>query len=548
MKDLIKLYFSPYKKSLAVILILVIVQVILQILIINLIKPIMNKGINDIDDELILSFGVALVLLIVVYSVITYIVAHMAAVISAESVSKIRKDMFRKLLSFKRPRDSGANMSGLMTRLINDVNNIQTFIREFLCMGLYVPLLAIGIIIVSATFKIYLCAAITVAFILMIAYIYYLAKGEKQTRSKMQRLFDRTIYLFDEMLLGARTARSFDMEDGQMETFSEQNKVYSDFQTQVTVKASNVYLMSTVILVLSVIMVFSVLIPDPENVAMTSADLIILIQYLVLFITCVSISSFLITTVPEVKASLSRISKVMNGESEPGGLHVNDAYDGEILRCSNGLVIERGQEHSLVGRTSSGKSELIRDLLRLDDVDHGSIFFKGTDIMDLDPKELRRSIAYAGNLALTFRGTIKSNIRISRDISDERIQEAMEAALIDMEPDRMLDISGANISNGQRQKVSIARALATDADLYIFDDCFTELDPKTENEIVSNIRGMLKGKTVLFSSHGFRTSPGSDRISVMSDGIIIDAGSHDELLERCDIYRRMQMMGGGVLE
>ena len=95
---------------------------------------------------------------------------------------------------------------------------------------------------------------------------------------------------------------------------------------------------------------------------------------------------------------------------------------------------------------------------------------------------------------------------------------------------------------------TMPRALATDADLYIFDDCFTELDPKTENEIVSNIRGMLKGKTVLFSSHGFRISPGSDRISVMSDGIIIDAGSHDELLERCDIYRRMQMMGGGVLE
>ena len=548
MKDLIKLYFNPYRKQLAVILFLVLAQVILQILIINLIKPIMNKGINTVDDELIIVFGVALVLLIILYSFITYTIAHKAAVISAESVSKIRKDMFRKLLSFKRPRDSGASMSGLMTRLINDVTNIQTFIREFLCMGLYVPFLAIGIIIVSATFKLYLCAALSVAFVLMVAYIYYLSRGEMKTRSKMQRLNDRTIYLFDEMLVGARTARSFDMEDSQMESFSEQNKVYSDFQTKVTVKASSVYLMSTVILVLSVIMVFSFLILDPDNLLLSTTELIILIQYIVLFITCVSISSFLITTVPEVKASLSRISKVMNGESEPDGLKVDEDYRGEILRCSNGLVIERGEEHSLVGRTGSGKSELIRDLLRLDDTDPGRIFFMGTDITDLDPKDLRKSIAYAGNLALTFKSSVKENIRVWRDIPDKRIHEAMAAALVELDPDKVLEGSGSNISNGQRQKISIARALASDADLYIFDDCFTELDPKTENEIVSNIRGLLKGKTVLFSSHGFRISTGSDKVSVMDDGNVVDSGSHDELLERCDIYRRMQFMGGGILE
>ena len=202
----------------------------------------------------------------------------------------------------------------------------------------------------------------------------------------------------------------------------------------------------------------------------------------------------------------------------------------------------------MVGRTGSGKSEVIRALLRLEDVEPGEIFFKGIDIMELDPKSIRRSIAYAGDKALAFNGTVRENIMVWRDISEERFVKAMEAAKVDMDPEMVLDRFGSNISMGKMQKISIARALATDADLYIFDDCFTELDPKTENEIVSNIRGMLRGRTLLFLSHQFRISPDSDSVLVMDSGRIIDSGLHDELLDRCDIYRRMYMTGGGTVD
>ena len=124
----------------------------------------------------------------------------------------------------------------------------------------------------------------------------------------------------------------------------------------------------------------------------------------------------------------------------------------------------------------------------------------------------------------------------------------MKAAKVDLDAGTELDAKGSNISLGQIQKISIARALASDADLYIFDDCFAELDPKTENEIVSNIRGMLRGKTVLFSTHQFRISPGSDNVDVMENGRIIDSGSHDELVDRCELYRRMYFAGGGISE
>ena len=236
----------------------------------------------------------------------------------------------------------------------------------------------------------------------------------------------------------------------------------------------------------------------------------------------------------------------MNGQSEMPGEHVPEDYDGPLLECSNGLAIEKGTETSMVGRSGSGRGEFIRCLLRLDDVEPGDIRFKGKDLSELDPTELRGSIAYAGNLATAFRGTVHNNIAVWRDIPEERVTQAMKAAKVDLDGDTVLDTQGSNISMGQVQKISIARALASEADLYIFDDCFTELDPKTENEIVSNIRGMLKGKTILFSSHQFRISPGSDVVDVMDAGKIIDSGSHDDLLGRCDLYRRMYLAGGGL--
>ena len=546
MKNLVEVYFRPYKKSVLLIIIQLIIQVILQLIIIIMIKPIISDGIKTADTETILYYGIAMLLLIIIYSVTTIIVARYSARISADAVSKIREDMFEKILSFKRPRDSGANMSGLMNRLVTDVNNIQNFMTEFLCTGLYIPLLALGVIIVSAVFVPLLAISLSVAFFAMILVTFILAKRELQIRSKLQRMLDRMLQLFRDILLGARASRAYDTEKAQKETFSEYNRDYSNLVTATTSKVSIFSSMATLVLIIAIILTYPLLIINFSDMSISADELIVFIQFLVLFITCANITPFLVTTVPQVKAAFGRISKVMNGQSEMPGEHVPEDYDGPLLECSNGLAIEKGTETSMVGRSGSGRGEFIRCLLRLDDVEPGDIRFKGKDLSELDPTELRGSIAYAGNLATAFRGTVHNNIAVWRDIPEERVTQAMKAAKVDLDGDTVLDTKGSNISMGQVQKISIARALASDADLYIFDDCFTELDPKTENEIVSNIRGMLKGKTILFSSHQFRISPGSDVVDVMDAGKIIDSGSHDDLLGRCDLYRRMYLAGGGL--
>ena len=548
MENLLKVYFGPYKKQVALIVIMLIIQVTLQIFIINSIRPIITNGINDVDTHTIMNYGIYMLLMIVLYSLTTVYVSHMAARISAESVSKIRDDMFKKILSFKRPRDSGANMSGLMNRLVTDVNYIQEFITEALCTGLYVPLLAIAVTIVTATFNPPLCLTLTISFIVMVIIMIRLAKGELKVRSKLQRFFDRTIHIFREMLVGARTSRAFDDEKSQLETFSQCNAEFSTLTTKTTAKVSSLSSFSTLVLIIVMVLIYTVFLVNSTNIIVSSDVLIIFIQYLVLFISCASITPFIVTTMPRVKSSFARISKVMNGISEPGGLPVPEDYDGPTVECANGIIVKKGTEVSLVGRTGAGKSEFILDMLRLEDVEPGKISFKGSDITELDPHSLRRSIAYAGNLATAFKGSVLNNVRVWRDISDERVAEAMKAAKLDLDPEMILEKFGSNISMGQIQKISIARALAADADLYIFDDCFTELDPKTENEIVSNIRGMLRGRTVLFSSHQMRIATGSDTVMFMDGGKVIANGTHDDLVDNCETYRRMYYAGGGYSE
>ena len=548
MKNIVRTYFEPYRRSVLFIIILLILQVIFQIMIIYLIKPIIAEGIKVIDTETIITYGTLMLILISCYSATTVIIAHKSARISAESVSRIRDDMFKKVFSFKRPRDSGANMSGLINRLVTDVNNIQDFITEFLCMGLYVPMLAIGVIITTAIWNPSLCVALTISFIVMILLTIHLSKDMLKIRSKIQRLLDRTIHLFRELIIGSRTSRAFDLEKGQFEAFSQQNKDYSDMITDISVRVGVMSSLSTFILITVIVVSYGLLMFFFDGLSIAPSDVVIFVQYLVLFISCASITPFIVTTIPQVKMSFGRISKVMNGESEQPGDDIPQDCEGPLLVCSNGLVVDKGIEMSLVGRSGAGKSELIRSLLRLEDVKPGTIFYKGKDITDLDPKQLRSSIAYAGRLAMAFKGSVRDNVQVWRDISDERLREVLAAAKIDLELDAVLDHFGSNISIGQIQKISIARALASDADLYIFDDCFTEMDPKTENEIVSNIRGMLRGKTVLFLSHQFRISPGSDGVSVMDQGKIIDSGTHEDLIDRCEIYRRMYLTGGGVVD
>ena len=548
MSNVFRVYFEPYRRSVLLIILLLILQVVFQILIIILIKPIIVMGINEVDTDLIVTYGSVMLVLIVLYALTTIAVSRKAARISAESVSRIRNDMFKKVLSFKRPRDSGANMSGLMNRLVTDVNYIQDFITEFLCLGLYVPLLAVGVIAVTAFVSPFLSLAMLLSIIVMTYLVIYLSRRQLKVRSTMQRYFDRTIHLLREIFVGARTARSFDMEKGQHDMFSEYNKEYSGMIVQNTSKASFINTLSTLVLMLAIVAFYLLMVVNLEVLDLTPSELVVIIQYLVLFITCTGITPFIVMTLPQVRASFGRISKVMNGQSEPSGADIPDCSSGPLLTCSNGLMIRGGEEVSLVGRTGAGKSELIRSLLRLDEVEPGTIFFKGVDITELDPKRLRASIAYAGDLAMAFKGKVSDNVKVWRDVTDERMREAMAAAKVELDPEMRLEKFGSNISIGQIQKISIARALASDAELYIFDDCFTELDPKTENEIVSNIRGMLRGRTVLFLSHQLRISPGSDTVSIMDDGRIIDTGSHEDLVDRCEIYRRMYMVGGGIVE
>lgn len=548
MKNLIRIYFGVYRKEVAAIITALILQAVLQIFIIISISPIIVSGIQSTDMDVIVRNGLIMMGLIVLYSMIAFSVSYLSAKTSAKAVCKIREDMFTKILSLKRSKDSGASLSGLMTRLVSDVNAIQAFMTELMSMGLYIPILAAGIVVSAAIIDTELSIILFTSLMITMSLTFVIGKGELKGRSRLQWMMDRTIHLFKELILGARTARGFGRVGSQYESFDRSNSEFGNFATAVNTKSTLYSSMSTLLLSLIIILFYALVFWNLRDYDVSIGEMVVILQYIILFINCASITPFIITTVPIVRAAIGRISKVMNSESERFGNMPPLVYDGPIIRCSNGFIIDQGKEVSLIGGTGSGKSEIVSVMLGLDDVGPNEMWYKGVDVTELDHRGLRERIVYAGSLALTFSGTVRQNINAWRDIPEERFEAAIAAAKVNIGLDEVIEKHGSNISAGQKQRISIARALASDADLYVFDDCFTELDPETENEIVFNIRRMLVGKTVLFSSHQFRIAPGSDTVAVVDDGKILDMGTHRELLSRCQLYRSMYAAGGGMIE
>ena len=527
--------------------ILVFFQVVLQLVIINTIRPLLKQCMMEADTDTVVEFVPFMAILILLYSVATILVAWYAASVSSQVASGLRKDMFDKILSLKRPADSGANTAGLMTRMVSDVATVQQFMSEFLSVGLFIPMLAVGITLMAARLSISLCIAMSVSFALVIAVTVFMARKEVRVRSRLKILLDRVVYMFKETVSGARTIRAFGMEEEHRRRFEEANIEIADFGRETEVRMSYISYTATMVLIVLVTAIFGMMSLFGHSISVSSTMMVMFVQYAVLFITCASITPFIVNTMPSVRASIGRISKVMNAESEGTGISAPEVREGPLVECSNGMVIGAGEDVSVVGPSGSGRTEFIRALFRLDDVAPGEFSFGGIDISEIDPVSLRRRMAYAGDLAKVFDGTVRQNIALNRRIPDARLEEAMAVVCLDIDLDVRIGKSGRKLSAGEIQKISVARALVTDASLYVFDDCFTELDPQTESVIVSNIRTFIGGRAMLFSSHDLRIARGS-AVAVMQGGRVVDRGSHADLLSRCDLYRSMYEAGGGGLE
>lgn len=540
MKKAMNDYFRPYRIAVIIVAVIAIIQAALQVLIVVSVKPVLREGINATDVNTIVPIGAMLIGLVAAYSLSAIIIARISTRVSVKIAQNVRKGLFEKIIDLDDPNDSGTDQSGLMTRLTSDVDMIQAAMNDFLRIGIYLPVLTIAVVICTWVLAPELGILMAIVSVFLFISMWLISKREVAVRNNIQQIFDRVIRGFKTLIMGMKTIRAFRRQEYEYDRFTENSKALGNALTDAGVKVSSYTPLPTLIVGIAISVTIVAITAVYKVMLFSFSNIVLFLQFIVLFVTCAGLVPFMIATVPSADASYHRIKDVMDTPAAKGPKYsMNEKII--VRRKKDDFDIMKGEEVSIIGRIGAGKSSFINSLMRFDTPDEGEIFFEGSDISTLDPTFVRSRIAYAGDRALTFRGTLFENIDVWRGNSKEKIEECCRmASMQDIDLEKTVWNNSNGLSSGERMKISIARALASDADLYIFDDCFNEMDAKTEADIVANIRKTLKGRTVIFASENVRIASGSDVIGFFENGRVIDHGTHSEMMASCSQYRDMK--------
>jgi len=382
----------------------------------------------------------------------------------------------------------------------------------------------------------------------------------------IQKKIDRLNLVMREGLTGIRVIRSFNRIEHETQRFDEANRDLTN--TMIKVNKLMAYLMPVVMLIMNLssvaIIWFGGLRIDAEKMAV--GDLMAFLQYAMQIMFSLVMVSMMFVLIPRASASAVRINEVLDMEpviedpaqsnakssSMRGHIEFQDvtfSYPGAEQPAVQNIsfIANPGETTAIIGGTGSGKSTMINLIPRFYDVESGRVLVDGIDVRDIPQHELRQKIGYVPQKAVLFTGTIADNIRYGKeDATDEEVQHAAEIAQaagfisrMDDGYDSPIAQGGTNVSGGQKQRLSIARALVRDAEIYIFDDSFSALDFKTDAKLRAALKNETKESTVLIVAQRVSTVMNADRIIVLNESKVAGVGTHHELMETCDVYREI---------
>lgn len=567
-------FLRPYRALIGLVLALTFVQTMLNLYLPNLMSNIVDDGVVRGDTRYILVTGAWMLLVTCLGGVASVISRYYGAKISAYFGRDLRGRLFRHVEHFALREFDAFGSSSLIVRTTNDIWHVQQLTYQLQIMVM-APLTGIGGIILAMHEDLSLSWIILIVLPLMAAVILSVMRPSIGLFGSIQRKIDRLNLVLRENLTGVRVIRSFGRTPYERRRFDTANLDVADTQVQVYQLLS--FLWPTVMLIMNLSSVAVVWFGAPaiNTGSLQIGQLMAFIQYLTQIMSAVLMMSMMIFQLPRALASAERVRVVLETEPEitdeaaaveaPPALgrvefrHVTFRYPGaeEAALSDVSFATEPGTVTAVIGGTGSGKSTLVNLIMRFYDAAEGSVLVDGVDVRRMAQADLRRRIGYVPQRAVLFSGTVLDNIRYG-DL-EASADEAMSAAavaqateFIETLPEgmgAMLSQGGRNFSGGQRQRLSIARALVRKASIYLLDDCFSALDFATDARLRAALRRRIQGASLLIVAQRVGTVMDADQILVLDEGRLVGQGRHDDLLAGCPVYREIvesQMRPEGI--
>lgn len=506
--------------------------------------------------------------------VIAVMVGFLASRTAAKVGRSLRERLFNQVVGFSDAEIQSFSAASLITRGTNDVQLVQMVTVMLLRMVLYAPILAIGGIIMIARTDLSMGWIIIAAVAAIAVIMGVLMKVAMPKFKIMQKLIDRVNLVSRELLTGLPVIRAFGREQHEETRFDAANTRL--MKTQLFTNRVMTFMMPLMMLIMNLVSVgiiwFGGHAIDAGN--LQTGDLIAFITYSMVIIMGFLMIGMLSIMLPRADVAAQRIDEVLEckpsiadpelGNAKDALLGANGlpgariAFENVSFRYSDGaecvledvsFTCEPGKTTAIIGSTGSGKSTVLKLAERFHDVTSGRITVDGVDVRDVSQHALRAQLGYVPQAAFLFSGTIASNVGYGVDDADEdRIRAAADVAqageFVAERPEGLatpISQGGTNVSGGQRQRLAIARALATDARAYLFDDSFSALDYKTDAALRHELSSRLGGKTVVIVAQRISTVLNADQIVVLDDGRVVGAGTHEQLMESCQAYREIAM-------
>jgi ATP-binding cassette subfamily B protein len=539
-------------------------------------SAIVDIGVKQKNIAYVIRFGLIMLLVTAIGAISAVSRNIISSNVSLKFGTELRSDLFKKIQSFSFEDLDHYNPASLITRLTNDVTQVQNFINGLMRIFVKAPLLCIGSVIMAAFLNWRLALVLAVVVPVVGVVIVLSIKTGYPFFRKVQKGIDRVNGVIREYLSGIRVVKAFSRSGYESDRFEASNRQLAD----TTASAMRVMSVFTPGISLSVnIGIVAVLwlgggYIDPGRVLV--GQVIAFVNYMTQILISLNMISFVFNAFVRAKASGERIEEVMRHEAgmsfgkaapdeDAAGLpaifpstdsdiefeNVTFSYSKEsdpVLKDIN-FTCRSGETIGIIGSTGSGKSTLVNLIPRFYDVTSGSVKVGGADVRKLDPKALRERIAVVPQKTVLFSGTIAENIRWGReDAGDEAIRKAASAAqahdFIMSFPegyDTMLGQGGVNLSGGQKQRIAIARAHVREPDILILDDCTSAVDMITEARIREALKDFSENLSCFLITQRIRSVMSTDRIMVLDNGLLAGFGIHDELMENCGVYREIYL-------